>query len=116
MDKSQLRNLMISNRGFLKSFGTSSNFQARNLIRSATDEELKTLALILHKICIGQIPMSKSTLNELSKRKKVTYLRKKFESTEDLNQFLKESNSSQQKLLTPLSMTIKSLLHPVLYK
>lgn len=104
--------ILVKNKPFLLSIYKASPKTIDHMLNVTTDYELKLLYHILHFIVKGKIPINNSDFDAVTKKKKISFLKKNFETK------IKEPVSRKE--LLPLIKKMKSalpiLLRPLLEK
>lgn len=109
-EKAQLRQKMIFHKQFLLELYDSNALESKKVLTSATDAQLKLLINILHFVSIGDIPLSRTSFNSISRARKTTFLSKKFDSKAKAKRLVKSSRKEQLGILFKLASTYGNIL------
>lgn len=116
MHHSELRNLLLQNKQFLKDLYESEvKSNTKHLLLHSSNEQLNILLNILYYITQGEIPIKKHNYKALQESKKLNLLHKHFDSNLKLNAVLNYPLKEKTKLLLRFLSILKILLYPLFH-
>lgn len=111
MDPDHFKPILVRDKAFLESlYQSSSPARSKNILKFASDIQIKTLIVFLHLLSSGQISISKKNFEQLEKRH-IKIFTSKFESKAAHKRLLNASREEKLKLLFKLVPVLPSLLH-----
>ena len=114
MSKENIKKHMVEHANFLKAIIRSNEISnTKLLLKSATTDELAALAYVLAGIAQGFIPMKSAAHKNLKQRRKLAQFRHRFESSEDLKDFLNLTHYEKETTLTTFAPSLPYLLRPL---
>ena len=108
---------LVHHGAFLKSIIRSNDSSNTKLvIKSASRDELNAVGYVLASIAQGLIPMKSSAHSNLKQRRKLSLFRHKFESPDDLRDFMKLTKYEKELILISFAPSLPYLLRPLVTK
>lgn len=114
LPKETLKAYFIRDKLFLKSlFEGPNSLKNRRLILSANEGEIDTLIKYLHYLANGKIRIGAENFSNVRRSRKLTHLRKEFESETKISDLLLADDINKRAILLKLSTSYPDLLAPL---
>jgi hypothetical protein len=107
---------MIDKKTFLKEMCGLDTLKVRDLLNFATSKQLIPLIQIIHHVVSGKIPITKSNFQEIVRKKKLPYIRRHFESLENVKKLIENDRRTQLSILYKIQSVLPTLLSPLFKK